>query len=367
MIENLTILPSTVANDSELVDFRDYDFTNAVMTNCAFTKVDFTGAKFDGAALQRVSFIDCKITSGQLAATWNFGAQQTSQISGLSASTRAALDRAEFENSKSFKEKKLLPEEYGADLWARRYPGGRLLSYYYDEYFFRKENRFILPYAHINEWDFRGFDLSNCAVRAISAMGADFTDAKIEGSYFLGSTLTKERLESTASFKNKSLVGVYLTGDLVLDDVDFSGFDLTDATFDVKSTRGIKLDGATLDGVSFGFHFGANKNPISKQTLETSANYQRKSFRNVKFCDQCDLTDFDFSGCELTNCLFATSLRGANFTDAKIDGCVFSSHSGAVTVEQLKSTWNYKNDKMEGTSVSNQATLDALNESRDEE
>jgi O-phosphoseryl-tRNA(Cys) synthetase len=40
--------------------------------------------------------------------------------------------------------------------------------------------------------------------------------------------------------------------------------------------------------------------------------------------------------------------KGANFTDAIISGCIFTNNVKNLTVEQIKSTWNYKVGRMDG-------------------
>jgi uncharacterized protein YjbI with pentapeptide repeats len=107
---------------------------------------------------------------------------------------------------------------------------------------------------------------------------------------------------------------------------------------------------ATLERSSPGEHLRG------KKQLMATANYKRGLFLGIVFFAG-DFADCDFSGMNLTGSNFARcDLNNANFEDAVISNVEFATHghkwkeesSKGLTVEQIKSTWNYRNGRMDG-------------------
>ncbi|MDR1480757.1 MAG: pentapeptide repeat-containing protein [Planctomycetaceae bacterium] len=100
----------------------------------------------------------------------------------------------------------------------------------------------------------------------------------------------------------------------------------------------------------------AEKNMTAEQ-LKSTASYKRKELLSIGL-GFSDLSGVDFSRFNLTGSSFMGSLQNANFTDAVITGCSFggcyspkcdfSTLKTNLTIEQIKSTWNYKTNNMTG-------------------
>lgn len=294
------------------LDFKGYDFSNSLVSDCNFSFVDFTGASFDNAALRDVSFDHCVITLDQIKSTWNYRNGQLDSVE-LPSELQREIDWEEFLNSQSLKQGKLLDEEYGKDcLFARK----QLQSIEYAKGFgvlwtkimtshlsarisaAREKISKCFYYLNIDGWDLSGMDLSDSIIVARSAQKTNFTDAKINGAHFQRPTVKE-----------------YTPG--------------------------------------FNSHF--RKDPsrkIGKEQLESTASYKQKSLQGVQFGDIFDLDQVDFSGCDLSNSIFLTDLKGAKLTDAVITGCIFADTYGdeepIVTSWQIRSTWNFKTGHMEG-------------------
>ena len=296
------------SSENELLDFKGYDFSNSFVSNCCFSLVDFTGASFDNAVLRDVSFDHCVITLEQIKATWNYRNSQLDSVE-LPIELQREIDWEEFSNSQSFKQKKLLDEEYGKDcLFARK----QLQSLEY-----AKERRAL--------WT--NIDTSHLRER-ISA--------------------TRERISKCFYYVD-------------IDGWDLSGMDLSDSIIVARSAQKTNFTNAIIEGSHFQRTpydpFNANlwndpSRKIGKEQLESTASYKQKSLQGVQFGVIFDLDQVDFSDCDLSNSIFLTDLKGATLTNAVITGCVFADTYGdeepIVTSEQIRSTWNFKTGHMEG-------------------
>lgn len=277
--------------ESEYLDFKNYDFSNAMLYNCGFSGVDFTGASFENAVLNTVSFSHCVVSLEQIKSTWNYRNRQLEVVS-LPEEIRTQLDREEFYNSESFKEKRILANEYNEAKFAflKQVRGSALWDNPKDPSLVNPESSVLKEkcfyYPCIDGWNLSGMDLSDSLIVAVSAQGTDFTDAEIEGAYFQG--------------RVQYMLSDYLYG--------------------------------YPDGM------------IVKEQLESTASYKRKRLRGVKFGSIFNLTGVDFSNCDLTNSIFHCNLIGVDLTDAVITGCVMH----GASAKQIKSTWNFKHNQMEG-------------------
>ena len=156
-------------------------------------------------------------------------------------------------------------------------------------------------------------------------------------------------------YKDKSLAGVAFCG--WLNGGDFSDFDLTNAVvFAPNANLGFKLDGATIAGLRVVDGRGS-EGAITKEALYSTKSWKQKKLRGVRFTSAFDLRGADFSGCDLTDSYFATSLEGANFDGATINGCRFERwcwsdapegddlSQSPLTVELLEKTRNGRKAK----------------------
>ena len=302
------------------LDFKDYDFSNSFISDCHFINVDFTRASFENAVLHNVSFDHCLISLEQIKTTWNYRNNRLDSVV-LPRAIQREIDWEEFLNSQSFREGKLLDEEFGKE---RFFTQKQLQSFQYAQSLYftnlfsfrfgfspmrtarlddeslkrvraaREEKKKCFYYVDIDGWDLSGFDLSDSIVVAATALNTNFTDAIIDGAHFQRAPRYDEPFQDYASGK------------------------------------------------------------IVKEQLESTASYKQKRLQGVQFGEIFDLTQVDFSNCDLSNSVFLTDLRGANLTDAVITGCIFEGRrkndnsEPIVTDDQIKSTWNYKTGHMEG-------------------
>ena len=87
---------------------------------------------------------------------------------------------------------------------------------------------------------------------------------------------------------------------------------------------------------------------MTTERLRTTKNYRQGHLPGIAFLrvdlSGCDLSRQNLTGCEFDGC----DLTGASFHDAVITDVQFKHETVGLTVDQVKSTWNYKHDRMEG-------------------
>jgi uncharacterized protein YjbI with pentapeptide repeats len=192
----------------------------------------------------------------------------------------------------------------------------------------------------------------------------DFSDAEFENVHGLG--LTATQLKTTLSYKKKVLRGIHFESGLYPENndfsgVDFTGFDFTGSTqIDVKK-KGCNFTNAVVNRCILG--------DFSREQIMQTRDYRNKAMIGVHF-GYTDISGMDFSGFNLTGCIFdASSLpkeegfSRINFTDAIITNCYFDfpllfttiegvcagrERPPTLTLAQIKSTWNYKTGNMSG-------------------
>jgi uncharacterized protein YjbI with pentapeptide repeats len=162
------------------------------------------------------------------------------------------------------------------------------------------------------------------------------------------STVPASNIRQTKSFKEKNLSGVVIqtwqSDDFIL---DYSAFKLhnsqlpelpPECKFEDAEIRGAKLSGMT------------------KTQLYSTNDYKKGILQNITF-DNSDFSNIDFASINLTDCKFIpinlqsknsnTNLKDADFNGSIISDCDFTNTKN-LTIGQIKSTWNYKNNRMEG-------------------
>ena len=243
--------------------------------------------------------------------------------------------------------------------------------------------------------DFSETSFDNCSFReaklinlpSLLAKGSnDLTNAEIGNIEFLG--ITRKQLESTASFKRKSLWRIrFSTCDFR--SVDFSGFDLQQIDFKYTLLTNSDFTDAVIgEGCSLGTsfpHYAMTYEQLKSshgyrvgmtyEQLQSTRSYKDGNFINVFLNLTWPEGRADFSGMNLTGCYFGPGgtynhveidnlsqfyssskkpeKRGwsdrcqLDLTDSVITKCNFRDFKG-LTLENVKSTWNYKNNQMEG-------------------
>ena len=249
----------------------------------------------------------------------------------------------------------------------------------------------------------------------------DFTDAIIDHAYLTG--ITGENFRSTATYKSsihtKKLVFEYdfkeknngnplVLRDSNLDKTNFKNYEIKNVKFFNTSLKDCDFSGAYLENVGMSQFFqvtvtvdkatweqslltpippwnrsgqtipDAWKNgwkyasqgeyklvlPLQeaflKEQLLSTQNYQMGVFVGIR-CG-ADFTGVDFSLMRFTNCSLSGNFLNTNFTDSVITNSrIFGDN---FTVDQIKSTWNYKHGRMEGIKLPEeiQQALDAEKE-----
>ncbi len=130
---------------------------------------------------------------------------------------------------------------------------------------------------------------------------------------------------------------------------EFAGVDFNEAPQD--------LFGAVLTRTSFAT-VGADVNftdarltdvaasGLTGRQLAQTANFRQKRYIGLRL-DDANFEKYDFSSAFLTRCRFSKiDFAGADFTDAVLYDCEFRNVEG-LTLEQLKSTWNWKANSLD--------------------
>lgn len=180
----------------------------------------------------------------------------------------------------------------------------------------------------------------------------DFTDASLRGV-----------LLDRWTFKDCVFEGVYLA------DVNARGCPSLDvsSTANVKKYKefeGVELDkapqdlfGAVLTRTSFATVertvdltdarlTEVAASGLSGRQLAQTANFREKRYNGLRLAD-ANFEKYDFSDAMLTRCRFSrVDFTDADFTDAVLLDCDFRDVEG-LTLEQLKSTWNWKTDRLD--------------------
>lgn len=99
-----------------------------------------------------------------------------------------------------------------------------------------------------------------------------------------------------------------------------------------------------------------NMSYLTKEQFISTKNYQERVFVGIKFSNFnmsssnpiiiTFLENLDLSTAIFVNCTFGSSMVDTNIQDAVFSNCIFCTQTN-LTIEQIKSTWNYKNNRMD--------------------
>ena len=191
---------------------------------------------------------------------------------------------------------------------------------------------------------FRSASLVQVDASGASFVGCDFEGAEIGGADIAG--ISFEQLKSTWNFRIKILAGTRLQIDFK--DTDLSGFDLRDVNFYLSRVAGCKLDNTVISGGSF--------YDITMEQLVFTKDFREGGLLGVAFYDT-DFSNKDLSKMNLTGCKFymirtpskpigmRCNMENTDFSDSVITKCDFQEVKN-LTLNQIKSTWNYKHGHM---------------------
>ena len=176
-------------------------------------------------------------------------------------------------------------------------------------------------YSDFSNVDFTGFDLRNTAFNEVKVDGANFTDAKIAGMRFDGNNPYHHK--SVADIKIEQLLSTRDFKDGFVKNVRFGHMAWPDHTIDLSNM------------VFIDCQFGCMPLTWNENEKEYVPDYDK-----IK-----KLPDSEFAKIDLTNSI--------------ISGCNFEYFLG-LTLENIKSTWNYKNNRMEGIISTVSTRLDTI-------
>ena len=214
--------------------------------------------------------------------------------------------------------------------------------------------------------DFSGVMFDSTEMRSCVA-GSNFRDAWINNSLI---NLTREQLLSTASYKANNLVGWRVNHSITsygfnVRGVDFSGFDLRYCSFEgntgVEGLNDCNFTDAIIEGATF------QDSRLSIENLLGTRDFKQGMVKGIKFNGFWPDSVVNLSKMIFIDCSFGMAPASAkiDLTDSVISGCDFR-HFIGLTLENVKSTWNYKHGRMEGIKLPPdiQQALDAEKEKR---
>jgi uncharacterized protein YjbI with pentapeptide repeats len=311
-------------------DLRGWDFQGCDMSGCSFGSAELAGANFTNADVRSVSFNDATshgFKFAQLQSTSNyrshnlFGMQlENNDLSGWDISdqnlayasfygsrlqgaifTNANIIYANFNNvtSQGFTPAQLhSTASYRShdltgirmtdnDLTGWNFRGQKLQNAYFDS-------------SSLNNADFSNANLEYASLNRCQVADANFTNAVVRYAHFCDTTsrgFTQVQLKSTASYQQRDLAGIELSGN------DMTGWD-----FNSQNMPYSNLPGSILSHANF-----ANAN-LGQSSLNNST-----------------LNEADFTRANLANAyLYSSNLTNAKFTEANLMNVDFN---GAIIVD----------------------------------
>ena len=239
----------------------------------------------------------------------------------------------------------------------------------------------VFPGYNFNSCDFSGATIVDSDF-SFGVHGCNFQDTWIQDTRI---RLTREQLLSTASYKAKQLVGItsiWAAADFL--EVSFAGFDLRYSCFSGPGLADCDFTDAIIEGcvilssvlrieqllVTRDFKQGfVNKVSLLCLWPEDVVDLSNMVFIDCQFggYGKINLTDSVISGCNFSE--FGSEIGsefGSVFGFVTWDGIVnrVRDESKRITLENIKSTWNYKHGRMEGIRLPDdiQRALDAEKE-----
>ena len=179
----------------------------------------------------------------------------------------------------------------------------------------------------------------------------DFTDATIDGAHLV--RISGENFRSTRTYKKsretKELIfedgSPLWLRDCSLDGTSFKDYRIQNIVLWDTSLKDCDFSGACLEHVVLGSS-NNNWDEMRKHLLSTK-NYYIGVFDKVSV--GANFADVDFSSMCFTYCVLYGNFANTDFTNSVITGSSFSGQN--LTVDQIKSTWNYKSGRMAGINL----------------
>ncbi|MBQ6617383.1 MAG: pentapeptide repeat-containing protein [Thermoguttaceae bacterium] len=189
---------------------------------------------------------------------------------------------------------------------------------------------------------FQGAFFNNCR-GCIKSINSDFRDATFQDSPI---GISYETYLQTRNYKLKRPLFRLYDFDNLPENADMTEFEFTHAYFGLWDDT-INISNAYLESIRFADVIDQSKSRISSKQLFTTLNYKLGVFVNSDSWLPACSDNIDFSNMVFLDCDFRpSSVKNSDFTGAKFIDCSLERLTN-LTVEQLKSTWNYKNNRMD--------------------
>lgn len=303
---------------------------NAVGVNLSgseFVGMNLSGANFDGCDLYNVTFYQCDLANASFNDTsmtgcyvgdcnWRgarFGDAVINGVRAVNPQHHFRLTESQIKATQSYKTKNL----------------SQCLIYGYEEG------------GQLRRFDFSGAKLRNAVLQGGDFTACDFSGADISDAAFRACKIASGQLAVTSNFEQGWATGIVF--DCKIEGrPDFSGMKLTGSRFP-SPMFDAKFNDAEV-GECF---FGAS---VTEEQLRVTRSYRNGDMSGVAFL-RIDFSGSDLSRQNLTHCLFSNcDFTGCDMADAVITGVRFTDHrygpTRGLTVEQVKSTWNYRHHRM---------------------
>jgi uncharacterized protein YjbI with pentapeptide repeats len=312
-------------------DLRGAMFAGSELSDVCFHNCDLSNASFKDAVFVDTYFHTCILTDTDFDDATIHG--RHSAAIGL-RTTGMHLSDKQLQSTRSYRIKNLNGCTIAGGGWDRSKP-------------------------HV-KFDFRDAQLLNAYLMEGDFGECDFTDARIVGLSLMGARITFDQLASTLSYKwcirkenpmplklslwNGIPFAVPAPYSAIDGKVSFRGMDLTGIAIRDEPLPDADFTDTTITEGNF-------SGGITQAQLCVTKNYRKGNLSRIGFgnidLSKCNLSRQNLTEARFGDCVFT----GANFEDAVITDtdfiCLGSGNTG-LTVEQIKSTWNYKNDRMAG-------------------
>jgi uncharacterized protein YjbI with pentapeptide repeats len=319
------------------LDLRGKNLAGIKINNRTLADVDFSGAKLNNADFSKTQFLNCSFRNALLEGvntenTTFDGCDFTD--ARLLNNSKLAITREQFVSARNVKKRRSLVHFHA--------PSNLMPNY-------------------TSNVDYSSFTLREAF--NLDAEGGTFTDVELyQRCSFVN--MTKEQLISTWNYKKRELDSLELDN-AKEEKISLSGLELSN--FRIRYLSLTNYDVTDVDFSDAIFWEGLRLHRcsgVTKEQLQSTWNWKNRRFdfdlSSVE--PELDWSNMDFSGFTFSSgsCL-SGNVADADFTDAKflVDHRLDSSpnrlkktlaleHCQGLTLEQVKSTWNYKTGNMEG-------------------
>lgn len=295
-------------------DLTDADFGWSKLAEAAFDNADLQNTRFQRADLQDATLTDAVVRDAGFEDVTNLRPGQIYSTASYKQKDLGAIKLVELDLSAwDFTEQSLI----GARFWR----------------------------SNLTNAGLSGANLTHASLARADLAGADLTDAVLsQTSLQFVQNLTESQISSTASYKQRSLIGVDFYG-VQAPGWDFSHINLSDSVFRQASLVGADLSHTKLTAVSL---YGAditNANFIGADITDTNFSYAI-GMTDTQFHSTANYLNKTLEGVNLTR----QDLTGWDFSDLVINHASFSDTT--LALDQLYATANYKNGDLRDITLS---------------